>query len=63
MKGEGRRPSDASIQLLVRGEGWPTTVHDMVMPARGCGGSAKRRREMVSSMGHLGPKWAERPGD
>jgi hypothetical protein len=63
MKGEGRRPSDASIQLLVRGEGWPMTVHGTGMLARGCGGSAKRRREMVSSMGHLGLKWAERPSD
>jgi hypothetical protein len=61
--GEGRWPGGALIHLLVHGEGWPTAAHGVAAPARGGGGSAKWRREMIPSMGHLGLKWAERPGD
>jgi hypothetical protein len=62
-KGEGRWSSAASILLLTCGEGWPTAVHGTVTAARGGGGSAKWRREMIPSMAHLGPEWAKWPGD
>jgi hypothetical protein len=63
MRGEGRQPGGALIHLLVHAEGWLTAAHGVAAPARGGGSSAKRKREMIPSVGHLGPEWTEPPGD
>jgi hypothetical protein len=55
MRGEGRRLGGASIQLLTRGEGWPMVAHGAAVPPRGDGGSTKRRRETIPSVGQSGP--------
>jgi hypothetical protein len=55
--GEGRRRDGASVRLYVSRGGRQLVAHSAVTPATGGGNFAEQRREMIPSVGRLGPEW------